>query len=207
MPKALLVAASFSALAGMILLIAGLKGLASKKFLGGLLAGGVGAGLLVVGGLGLSAWFGLDGFQELTQGKTVAMITTEDTGSGSFIANFRFKNGAERSFDLEGDHLYVDGQILKWHPSLHGLGLQDGYRLARVSGQLSGAEGALAGQRLVSTAKFDFFTLARSLPALRPVVQAQPAATSYRRSITPAQYELVVTDAGLALRRIGGVVK
>lgn len=78
---------------------------------------------------------GVQGYRALTPEDIAAMVRTEPLGPNRFKAHFRFPDGREAAYTLNGDQLYVDAHILKWRPWANVLGLHTVYELDHVAGR------------------------------------------------------------------------
>ena len=91
--------------------------------------------LLTIGVLCATLAAATQGFRALTREEVAAVVTTRPTGDQRFEATFRFPDGSRRTFELQGDQIYVDAQVVKWEPAVNFLGLHTLYELDRVGGR------------------------------------------------------------------------
>lgn len=175
------------------------RGVGATAFLLGLLflLTAVVAGLILVG---------TRGYRSLTREVVAATIATETIGPGSFRAEFAFPDGERRSFVVNGDQLYVDAHILKWHPLVNVLGLHTEYELDRVAGRHERLEDEQVRPRSVYSLgrekPFDFFHLARAIPVFAPLVDAEYGSASFVPVEEDGVFELRVSTSGLLFRRV-----
>ncbi len=145
------------------------------------------------------------GYRALTREELAARVRVEPAADGSFRARFHFPDGAESSFALAGDELYVDAHILKWKPIANVLGLHTAYELDRVAGRYLAIEDERALPRTVfslSRSKpLDLFELRRRFPLLGWLVDAEYGSASFVPAAGPASYEVRVSTSGLLIRR------
>lgn len=95
-------------------------------------------GLLFAGALAIVAWE-LQQFKALEPGANVATLEFRKLGPQQF--EVLFSAGTEpRSIILEGDMWQLDAQVLRWRGLGHAIGLQDGYRLHRLTGRYRALE-------------------------------------------------------------------
>ncbi|HXE58510.1 MAG TPA: hypothetical protein VNK43_10970 [Gemmatimonadales bacterium] len=199
MPKPVLVGALVCAVLGLVLLVAGLRAAAGRRVLGGVGMIAIGGWSLAMGGLAGVMAIGYRGYRPLRTGAPLATVTTRERDGAAFRADVRFADGETRTFELEGSHIYVDAQVVRWSPALKAVGLTSGFTVRSVSGRAGGDDAGAGGG-------FDVFHMARRLPLVGRLVQVEPAMTGYRRTEAAAQYELVATSSGLVLRKVGGTV-
>ena len=106
----------FSDSLGALLLLSGLAALLrlrpfrfiSRTFFGLL--------LLAVGALAATIAIGTHGYTALTREDVAATLLVQPTGPQRFTATVRYPDLREVKFELAGDEVYVDAQILKWKP-------------------------------------------------------------------------------------------
>jgi hypothetical protein len=209
MNTVLLVVVIASGLLGLILALVGVGALRRRHALGGI--AGILAGLvfLSVGAACLTMSVAMQGYRAFTREETAATITTRPVGPQRFEALFRFADGETRTFEVEGDQLYVDAHIVKWHPIANLLGVHTGYELDRVGGRYEDIEDERQRPRSLYSLKapkpVDAFALARKYTFLAPLVDAEYGSATFTDARRPAQYELNVSTTGLLVWRIGGV--
>ncbi|MGH7700136.1 MAG: hypothetical protein ACREMJ_06415 [Gemmatimonadales bacterium] len=200
-----LAALGFALVAG-LLVVGGLAALRQRRWLGGLVAGLVGALLLTLGALAAVLAVGVRGYRALTHEVIAATVRTEPLGPQRFRATVTLPDGRLLMFDLFGDALYVDAHILKWHPIVNILGLHTAYELDRISGRYE----ALAEERtrprtvesLARDKPVDAFDLARRYRLLAPLVDAEYGSATFVEARRPAEFEVRVSTTGLLVRRV-----
>jgi hypothetical protein len=95
-------------------------------------------GLLLAGALAVVAWE-LQQFKTIEPGANVATLEFRKLGPQQF--ELLFSADAEpRSIIVEGDMWQLDAQVLRWRGLGHAIGLQDGYRLHRLTGRYMALE-------------------------------------------------------------------
>lgn len=91
-------------------------------------------GVAFAGALAIVAW-DLQQFKSLEPGANVATIEIRALDHPQQY-EVLFSAGTEpRSILMEGDLWQLDAQVLRWHGLGHAIGLQDGYRLHRLTGR------------------------------------------------------------------------
>lgn len=90
-------------------------------------------GVLLSGALAIVAWE-IQQFKTLEPGANVATLEFRKAGPQQY--ELLFSAGTEpRSIILEGDMWQLDAQVLRWRGLAQAIGLQDGYRLHRLTGR------------------------------------------------------------------------
>ncbi len=149
---------------------------------------------------------GIQGYRALTHEELAATGHTEPVGPKRFRAQFRFPDGREVSYVLNGDELYVDARVLKWHPFMNILGVHTAYELDRVAGRyVDLAQEQQQPRTVLSLAherQVDLFDLRRRYVMLSPVLDADYGSATFVAADVPAQYQLRVSTSGLLLRRV-----
>ncbi|MGH7657293.1 MAG: hypothetical protein ACREL6_03595 [Gemmatimonadales bacterium] len=171
--------------------------------------GGTGAVLLALVFLALGLACGTiavatQGYRAFTREETVATIVTRPTGPHSFEARFRFSDGLTRTFDIQGDQLYVDAHIVKWHPIVNVLGVHTGYELDRIGGRYHSIDDERSRPRSLYQLKepklVDAFELARKYTFLAPLVDAEYGSATFTEGRRSARFMLNISTSGLLVR-------
>ncbi|HSW52695.1 MAG TPA: hypothetical protein VLG93_05655 [Sulfuricaulis sp.] len=149
---------------------------------------------------------GVQGYRALTHEEIAAMVRTEPLGPNRFRAQFRFPDGREVSYTLNGDQLYVDARILKWHPWANIFGLHTAYELDRVAGRYQDLaqeqQQPRTVQSLAPERQVDLFSLRRRYALLNPLLDADYGSATFAAADGPAQYEVRVSTTGLLIRKL-----
>lgn len=157
----------------------------------------------VLGAVGL----GVQGYRALTHEQLAAVVLTEPLGPQRFEARFMFPDGRSERYEISGDELYVDAQILKWKPVANVLGLHTAYRLDRVAGRYADLEQERHGPRsvhsLAQDGPVDLFRLRRKYELLSPLVDAEYGSASYVPATHPQRFQVRVSTSGLLIRSMG----
>lgn len=203
----ILVALVFAVL-GIACFIAGYYAIRKRRLFGTAASGVVGLLFVTLAALCSTIAVATQGYRALTREEVAALIETAPMGSQSFRATFRFPDGAERSYTLAGDEVYVDAHILKWKPIANVLGLHTAYELDRVGGRYVRLEDEQNRPRtvfsLAERKPVDMFELRRRFPLLRPLVDAEYGSATFVLANRPARFEVRVSTTGLLIRRVGG---
>lgn len=149
---------------------------------------------------------GVQGYRALTHEEIAAMVRTEPLGPNRFRAQFRFPDGREVSYTLNGNQLYVDARILKWHPWANIFGLHTAYELDRVAGRYQDLaqeqQQPRTVQSLAPERQVDLFSLRQRYALLNPLLDADYGSATFAAADGPAQYEVRVSTSGLLIRRL-----
>jgi hypothetical protein len=162
--------------------------------------------LVVVAALAATLFVSTQGYRALTREEVAAIVRTEPAGAQRFVASLELPDGRAESFRLAGDQVYIDARILKWKPIANLIGLHTAYELDRITGRYSELEDERTKARTVfplgREKPLDLFDLRRSLPVLKPLVDAEYGSATFITASAPAAYELRVSTSGLLIRRI-----
>lgn len=149
---------------------------------------------------------GVQGYRALTHEEIAAMVRTEPLGPNRFRAQFRFPDGREVSYTLNGNQLYVDARILKWHPWANIFGLHTAYELDRVAGRYQDLaqeqQQPRTVQSLAPERQVDLFSLRQRYALLNPLLDADYGSATFAAADGPAQYEVRVSTTGLLIRKL-----
>ncbi len=160
--------------------------------------------LLAVGGLAAMIAIGTYGYTALTHEDVAATLLVQPTGPQRFSATVRYPDLREVKFELAGDEVYVDAQILKWKPIANLVGLHTAYELDRIAGRYRSIEHERSATRTVFPLSrdkpLDLFDLRRRYTFLAPLLDAEYGSASYVAVSRPAELELRVSTTGLLMR-------
>lgn len=177
-----------------------------RRPLGSLLATLVGLVFLLLALLAGAIVVGTHGYRALVYEEVAANVITEPLSEGTFRARFLLADGEARVYELSGDQLYVDAHILKWKPLVNLLGLHTAYELDRVAGRYARLEDEQTRPRtvysLAASKPFNFFDIARRVPLLDPLVDAEYGSASFVPARQGGAYELRVSTTGLLFRAL-----
>lgn len=162
--------------------------------------------LALAGATGLAAW-SLTRFEALSRETTAATIRLEPLGPQRFRAVVDTGGGDTRSFELNGDQVWVDAQIVKWHPFANAIGLHTGYRLERIGGRYQSLDDERTAPRSVESLSeddmaSDLFDWAENQPWLDPLVDAQYGSGTFVSAAEPASVQVRVSSSGLLIREM-----
>lgn len=160
--------------------------------------------LALAGSTGLAAW-SLARFEALARETTAAVIHIEPIGPQRFEAEVALADGTTRSFALTGEQVWIDAQIVKWHPWANALGLHTAYRLERIGGRYRSIDDERTAPRTVAAlhddpVPSDLFGWAGERTWLRPLVDATYGSGTYLAAEDARTLEVRVSSSGLLLR-------
>ena len=194
------------ALLGALLLLSGIGALLRLRPLRFVSRTLFGLLLIAVGALAVTVAIGTHGYTALTREDVAATLLVAPTGPQKFTATVRYPDLREVKFELAGDEVYVDAQILKWKPIANVLGLHTAYELDRIAGRYRTVEQERAAPRTVFALSrdkpLDLFDLRQRYTFLAPLLDADYGSASYVAVSRPAEIELRVSTTGLLMREI-----
>lgn len=201
LPAALTLAALL--LAG-VLLIAALHSWRRRRWLQG---GRRGMGGLLLLGLALlagSVAANLHTYSRLTAERPVAILAFAAAGPDRFEVLLTLPGGDSAVYSLEGDEWQLDARVLTWRGPARLFGLDNLYRLERLSGRWRDPDRERTGPRsvhpLAKTAGLDLWTLAREHGRWLPWVDAVYGSAAYLPLSDGARYAVVLGPSGLLAR-------
>ena len=166
----------------------------------------VGAFFLALAAVGGLIAVGSAGYQALTRETVAATATVQPQGDGAHVVSLRFPDGSTDTFVIRGDELYIDAQILKWHPAANVVGLHTGYALDRIAGRYRELADEQTQPRTVHSlhdAGFvDLFDMVRRYPFLAPWVDATYGSGTFAPIGNGGTFEIRVSTSGLLIRTL-----
>jgi hypothetical protein len=191
---------------GALLLLSGLGALIRLRPFRFVLRTTFGLLLIAVGSLAATIAIGTYGYTELAREDIAATLLVQPTGPQRFSATVRYPDLREVKFELAGDEVYVDAQILKWKPIANVFGLHTAYELDRIAGRYRSIDNERSAARTVFPLSrdkpLDLFDLRRRYTLLAPLLDAEYGSASYVVVSRPAEIELRVSTTGLLMREV-----
>ena len=191
---------------GALLLLSGLGALIRLRPFRFVLRTTFGLLLLAVGALAVTIAIGTYGYTELAREDIAATLLVQPTGPQRFSATVRYPDLREVKFELAGDEVYVDAQILKWKRIANVFGLHTAYELDRIAGRYRSIDHERSAARTVFPLSrdkpLDLFDLRRRYTLLAPLLDAEYGSASYVVVSRPAEIELRVSTTGLLMREV-----
>ena len=192
------------AISSILFLSSGIVALRKKRLLGMAVNLTLAMLLFSLAGLFCTIAIATQGYRTLTHEELAAIVKIQPTGPKSFNARFLFPDGREATFDLAGDELYVDAQILKWKPIANLLGLHTVYELDRVAGRYSKLQDEKVNVRTVVTIAqdkpVDMFKLRQRYSLFKLLVDAEYGSATFIVAEKASEFELRISTTGLLLR-------
>ena len=192
------------ALLGALLLLSGIGALIRLRPLRFVSRTMFGLLLILFGALAATIAIGTHGYTALTREEVAATLLVQLTGPQKFSATVRYPDLREVKFDLAGDEVYVDAQILKWKPIANIVGLHTAYELDRIAGRYRSIDNERSAPRTVFSLSrdkpIDLFDLRKRYTFLSPLLDAEYGSASYVAVSRPAEIELRVSTTGLLMR-------
>lgn len=205
-PSPLVLAAILFAATGAVLIAAAVVALRRGQPLGFAVRTLTGLLLLSLGVLAAVVSLGMVGYRALTREEVAAHITVRPTSRQRFTATVRIPERPDTVFELSGDEIYVDAQILKWKPIANVLGLHTAYDLSRISGRYREIEQERTGARTVHSLEqdrpVDLFALRTRHAFLAPLLDAEYGSGTFVPVARPADLEVRVSTSGLLIREV-----
>lgn len=192
------------ALLSAVLLLAAFQALMRGRLLLFSVRISVGVAMLAAGVAVWALAFGIEGYRALSREEVAARILITPLAPQRFAAQVTLADGRQQRFELAGDEVYVDAQILKWKPALNLLGVHTIYQLDRIAGRYVDAAQERDGPRTVEplarSNPYDLFNLRNRYAVLVPLVDAQYGSATFVPATQPAQIEVRVSTSGLMAR-------
>lgn len=163
--------------------------------------------LALAGATGAAAW-SLARYEALTRETLAAVIQVEPTGPSRFRAEVEVPGGEVRRYELFGEQVWIDAQIVKWHPWANVIGLHTAYRLDRIGGRYRSVDDERTLPRSVEPLHdedgfaSDLYDWVGRQPWLHALVDAQYGSGSYLAADAAARVEVRVSSSGLLMRAI-----
>ena len=146
------------------------------------------------------------GYRALTREEPVARIAVEPLMQNRFRARVTYPDGADTSFVLSGNQVYVDAHILKWKPWVNLLGLHTAYELDRIGGRYRQLTFEQDSLRTVFSLKrekpVDMFDLRTRYSMLSPLLDAEYGSGTFVAADQPARFEVLLSTSGLLIRHL-----
>lgn len=148
------------------------------------------------------------GFRIFTEETLAATVEIRSHEPQLFNALFTFPDGRQSGFQIMGDQLYVDAQIVKWHPMAAALGLRTGYQLERVGGRYYLLDDEQTKPRTVyaladnAPLNLTLSSLISRFPLLSELIDAEYGSATFVPAESGATYAIMVSHSGLLARRV-----
>lgn len=207
MASPFLVAAVALVVIGAMVTISGLVALLRLRLMGFAVRILIGVLLLSLGGVAGAVGVGIQGYRALTREDVAARVSVRPLGNQRIDAVVRFPDGRQARYQVAGDEIYFDAQILKWKPAANLFGLHTAYELSRLTGRYTDIEQEKKAPRtvysLAQTRPVDLFSLRRRYAFLASVLDAEYGSGTFVPVTKPAELEVRVSTSGLLMREAG----
>lgn len=152
---------------------------------------------------------GTQGYYALTQETLAATVTITPKQEKNFVARIVYPDGFSETFNLAGDEVQLEANILKWKPWANILGMKTGYRLDRIRGRFKDID----EETVVKPTLFNVDVVGKGNIAkwreefntLSILVDVEHGSASYVSARESKVYELYVTTSGLLFREKSNV--
>lgn len=202
-----LIAAIVLVVIGAMVLFSGLVALFRLRLMGFAVRILIGFILLSLGGVAGAVGVGIQGYRALTFEQVAARVSVAPLAGHRIDAVVHFPDGRQARYQIAGDEIYVDAQILKWKPAANLLGLHTAYELSRLTGRYSDIEQEKKMPRtvysLAQARPVDLFSLRRRYAFLESVLDADYGSGTFVPVTKPAELEVRVSTSGLLIREAG----
>lgn len=193
-------------LLALVLIVMAVDAFRRRRGLSGVVQILVGIVFLALGALGGVVAVGTVGYHALTLETVAATATVAPEADGSHVVAMQFPDGHRETFVIRGDELYVDAQILKWHPAANVLGLHTEYALDRIAGRYRELDDEQTQPRTVyplhAEGAVDLFELVQRFPFLTSMVDATYGSGTFTPIGSGGTFEIRVSTSGLLVRAI-----
>lgn len=206
MPEPTVLVAITFGLASVALLLGALLALRQRHAVAGATTFLLGMLLLSLSAVFATVTVAVRGYRALTMEEVALVVRTRPVGEQIFVAHVVFPDGRREAFALEGDQVYVDARILKWHGWANLLGLHTAYELDRIAGRYVRIEDERTRPRslfsLAAERSVDVFELRLRHAWLAPLLDARYGSATFIAADRPATYEIRVSTTGLLAREV-----
>jgi hypothetical protein len=146
------------------------------------------------------------GYQALTQEEVIATISVVPQNHQHFIAVVEYSSGGISKFELMGDEIMVDANILKWNSWANVLGLKTAFKLSRIRGRYKDINDEKTKPATIfelgDDAYFDISDWRSEYQYLSYLLDVEHGSVSYQSIQKNQMFQLVITNSGLLLRPI-----
>lgn len=146
---------------------------------------------------------GLQSYLLLTDEEHIAKVSIDKHGNRQFTVKVVFNDKSRQEFELSGEQLSIEGNIIRWKPWAKFLGFRSAYRLDRIRGRYK----AIVDEKnqppsiyaLVEPQSVDLAQWRDQFAALSFLMDVEHGSGSFVSASHP-NYNLMITDSGLLLR-------
>jgi len=146
------------------------------------------------------------GYQALTQEEVIATVSVIPKSEQQFTAVVEYSSGGINKFELMGDEIMLDANIIKWQSWANILGLKTAFKLSRIRGRYNSIEDEKNKPATIFELSrdpyYDISTWRHQYQVLSYMLDVEHGSVSYQSVQKNQVFQLVVTNSGLLLRPI-----
>lgn len=151
-------------------------------------------------------FFGAQGYHALSDETLIADVIIMPTALQRYTAIVEFEQGAQLKFELAGDEVMFEANVLKWKPWVAFLGVGAAYRMDRVRGRfkdINDERSELATiYSLNGNASSSFSEWRADYQNLSYLLDVEHGSASYASAESVSRFQLMITSNGLLLRPV-----
>jgi len=147
-------------------------------------------------------------YERLTTEQAVATVSFEKLAGRLYRATAAFSDGRDEQYLIHGDEWQLDARILKWHGAAQLMGMDNFFRLERLSGRYTDIEKERNSRRSVYALgknvgwEVDVWNLAKDHKSWIPWVDAAYGSAAYMPMEHNSVYRVTLGQSGLIARRL-----
>lgn len=149
---------------------------------------------------------GVQGYQMLTDETSVAKVSIVPEAEQNFVAIVQFQDKPEAVYQLAGDEVMFEANVLKWQPWATVLGLKAAYRLDRIRGRYYDIEDEKNKPStlfsLVESTDSDIAQWRERYQHLSFLLDVEHGSASFASADKKMSFDLMMTTNGLLLRPV-----
>lgn len=149
-------------------------------------------------------FFGAQGYRGLTDETLVANVIIMPTAEQRYTAIVEFDQGAQLKFELAGDEVMFEANVLKWKPWVQILGLGAAYRMDRIRGRFKNINDERSELATVYSLNDNdspsFSDWREKYQKLSYLLDVEHGSASYASANSVSRFQLMITNNGLLLR-------
>jgi hypothetical protein len=145
------------------------------------------------------------GYQMFTKEVCAATVYVKQQEKQRFEATVVFPDSTKAVYPINGDMLYIDAHILKWHPLLNVIGVHTTYELDRIGGRYNSIDDEREMPRTIYTLSrkkiIDMYSLRMRYVFLKPLLDAVYGSATFVNVENDAILHIMVSASGLLVRK------
>lgn len=193
---------------GLFLLFSTATRLRSGRLVAGFLRGGMGLLLITLATAGALVASNLYTYARLTAEQPVAELAFAPVAGQLHQATLTLPDGRQTQYLIHGDEWQLDARVIKWRGYALLLGLDNYYRLERLSGRYVAIEQEQTRPRSAyelaarQQVELDLWSLARQHERWLPWVDAAYGSATYLPMTDGARFQVTLGATGLIARQV-----